>query len=182
MKAIASFLLLLISSTAFAQRPNITGYEIPFIQYSKMNNAETVSVKGLSTTGKKETKSLSIERIDLGMFRERYDNKFSEFSLFYAESDEGEVSALPGIGDAELSKQIGISYSSGLHLSNTVDWALTIDTSTATLKVDGVKENKLGMGISTRLVYVPIQYFEIGFKLSHSSHYSGAGAIARVVF
>jgi hypothetical protein len=138
--------------------------------------------KGLTDSGEKERKSVSLDRFDFGVFRERYDNKFAEFSIFLAKSKSGDESVVVGAGEAEIKEQIGFSYSSGMHLSRTVDWALSMDISTASTIIDGEKEADVGLGIGNRITITPYDHLEFGITINVGSIYSAGGLQVRVLF
>lgn len=181
-KLIIAMLVMGISANTLAGRPNITDYEIPYIEYTKYPNASIMTTKGITASGEKERKTFQAERIEIGVLKERYDNKYAGFGFFLGASKKGEESKLPGAGEAKLTNQVGIAYTSGIHLSSYVNWSLGIEASSATIKVDGKKENDVGMGLETSLSITPIQEVELGLSLLVSSQYSGGGLQLRVVF
>ncbi len=181
-KLIISTSLIIFSSHGFAQQADITDYEIPFVQYSKFPNASLTSSKGLSASGGSERKSVSLVRYDIGVYRERYDNKFSEFSIFFGESKSGDPSFAVGGQDASISDLAGLTYASGIHISNHVNWALSMSLATSKTTIDNDSETEIGIGIGTRLTIIPINHLEIGLEITTSSQYSGGGLQVRFIF
>jgi hypothetical protein len=165
--------------------PDITDYEKPFIGYQSFPSATSLMRKGLKSEGstKKSGVSIDIERVTIGLKRERYDNKFAYVALVLGESKGGEDS-LASVGDfeAELNHEAGLIYGSGIHLSKKLDWSLYMSISSAKMTVDNESKEGTGFGLGTEFLIGFSRYLDVGLNVQYSRHYYGGGLSANINF
>lgn len=162
--------------------PDITGYEKPYFGYARMPGAKGMLIKGLQDDGKRDSVSIGVERITLGIKRERYDNKYAMIALFAAQSYRGDKSLAAPFSQAELNDEIGVLYGTGIHVSSNAEWNLFIEASSAEMMVDNKRKTELGVGIGSELMVSFSRYFDAGAQLLLSSQYAGAGLVVNINF
>jgi hypothetical protein len=170
--------------------PNITKYKNPYIHLIKLPSAKGQLIKAVQADGgDREGPNLNINRIEVGIMRERYDNKFANVGLFYATSESGEESnsvktpkgiapALPASDvmedDAELQSQIGLYYENGIHLEQ-MDLSAFIEVATADVVTDGERSSDFSVGLGMRAMISLHKHVDLGATIIVSGHYSGGG-------
>lgn len=162
--------------------PDITGYEKPYIGYARYPGAKGMLIKGLQDDGKRDTVGLGVERLTLGLKRERYDNKYSMIAIFGAQSWRGDKSLVAPYSEAELNDEIGVLYGSGIHLSNAADWNIFIEASSAEMVVDNKRKTELGVGLGSEILVSLHRRLDVGVQVLISSQYAAGGLAINVNF
>lgn len=181
--------LLILSSIIFSSSiqandhifPNITGYINPYVHVMVLPTAQGELIKAVQKKGGKKTPSLDITRVEVGLMRERYDNKFANIGVTFAKSNSGDKSNIPGESDASLKSQIGFYYENGVHLDK-VDLSLFLEAATASMETDDESESSITAGIGGRAMISLHRAVDLGATILFSGHYSGAGIGLKVNF
>ncbi len=165
--------------------PDITGYEKPYIGYQVFPSVKSELRKGITETDSIEESAvnLRVERLILGLKKERYDNKYAYVALMVAESKSGE-SSLDSVGqfEAELNHEVAFIYGSGIHLTPNLDWNLFIALTTAKMTVDNKSDEATGAELGSEILIGMHRHVDLGLNIQYSSHYHGGGIALNVNF
>ncbi|MEY8200464.1 MAG: hypothetical protein RPS47_14605 [Colwellia sp.] len=165
--------------------PDITGYENAYIGYQVLPSVRSELRKGKkdAVSGDESPVSLRVERVIVGLKRERYDNKYAYVALMVSKSKSGDASIEDiGLYEAKLNHEVAFIYGSGIHLTPNLDWNLYIGLTTAKMTVDNESDEATGVELGSEILIGLSQYVDMGVNAQYSSHYHGGGLVLNLNF
>jgi hypothetical protein len=154
--------------------PNITDFELPYINYRMASSAQVSALKGQKEAGASdETLRADISIVSVGLKKERVDNRYSFIDIGYGTTSNGELDYTNSA--IEIQNLYSFRYGEGRHIGRkgSMDWNIYVAAESADLQLGFETKSQIGAGIGGELAYSITSFFDIKGGLHATNIYQG---------
>lgn len=154
--------------------PNITDFELPYINYRIAHSAQISALKGQKEAGSSDSSlRADVAVIAFGLKKERVDNRYSYIDFGYGRSSGGELDYTNS--EIEIKNLYSFRYGEGRHIGRTgsIDWNIYLSVESADIQLGFETKSEIGAGIGGELAYSVTSFFDIKTTIHASTLYQG---------